>query len=758
MSAMANTTLIVTTVTKTATKEKTPNGAKAASRVNILDFCEEHYEDIFPVMDKIRRDKRKDIHTRLDFGENSRKSQRMREDSQNSSTKTLSTRYRNSSERPQIRDKLRNNDGNMFGRLGHQRQSAFKRLSDTYSPSTTKSGPDREYSRDGSYSRGRPYKRDSSPRRYHPRSRDRSHGIEESYEWHQRRRALEVKVKRHKPTDEEDLAVPWSCEEVDPFTPRIRNFKSLRKTRMPNNVKTYDGIGDLEDHVKFFQVVAQVERWAMPTWCHMFNSTLIGTARDGETIEDFMKRFKVETGRMKGAPDCMRIFRFMHWVNNLELTKRLNEHVLKTVKEMMISIDAFIRGETVVASKKKVHTPWKSQDQSKRQNSERRSDFRNQPRDGRGSNKFTSFTRMPKEIFAAESGKFKPLPPMLRKQIEELVRAGKHSHFIKEVRRTIMAENDAVEGDVEHYTKAWMNFMIVRSPSPYNSIIIRHEIREIQAVLSMAHGMLKFLVNGGIVTIRTTILTPTECTTIAATPKDHAKKAKARHKFFKLAIHPDFPDQEIAIGGTPSYMTGVPRSIAEHRLNIRERYPSVRQKKRGQALERAKAIQVEDCYPLPEIDWKVKSLCGYPFKCFLEPYKGYPQIQMVEQDKERTAFHASHGVYCYTKMPFGLKNAGATYQRLVDKAFDRQISRNLKIYVDDLVIKSHTKTELLRDIEETFRTLRRINMKLNPKKCTFGAAEGIILGYMINLERIKPCPDKTEAVLQLPSLRTIKEV
>ncbi|GJY22032.1 reverse transcriptase domain-containing protein [Tanacetum coccineum] len=100
-------------------------------------------------------------------------------------------------------------------------------------------------------------------------------------------------------------------------------------------------------------------------------------------------------------------------------------------------------------------------------------------------------------------------------------------------------------------------------------------------------------------------------------------------------------------------------------------------------------------------------------------------------------------------MPFGLKNAGATYQWLVDKAFDNQVGRNIELYVDDLVIKSHTETEMLRDIDETFRTLRKINMKLNPKKCTFGAVEGTFLGYMINPEGIKPCPDKTEAVLFL---------
>ncbi|GJZ73261.1 reverse transcriptase domain-containing protein [Tanacetum coccineum] len=205
-------------------------------------------------------------------------------------------------------------------------------------------------------------------------------------------------------------------------------------------------------------------------------------------------------------------------------------------------------------------------------------------------------------------------------------------------------------------------------------------------------------------------------------------------------------------------------------------------KKRSQAPKHAKAIQAEvqklvkagimvevyyhdwlsnpvmDCYPLPEIDWKVESLCGYHFKCFLDAYKGYHQIQMAEADEENTDFYTPQGVYCYTKIPFGLKNAGATYQRLVDKAFDKQVGRNLEVYIDDLVIKSHTEIELLRDIEETFRTLRKINMKLNPKNYTFGAGEGMFLGYMIGPGGIKPCPDKVDDVLQLPSPRTIKEV
>ncbi|GKD05975.1 reverse transcriptase domain-containing protein [Tanacetum coccineum] len=247
-------------------------------------------------------------------------------------------------------------------------------------------------------------------------------------------------------------------------------------------------------------------------------------------------------------------------------------------------------------------------------------------------------------------------------------------------------------------------------------------------------------------------------------------------------------------------MTGVLRSIAKHRLNIWEGYSPVLQKKRGQAPKRAKAIQAEvyklvaarimrevyyhdwlsnpvmvkkhdgswrmcvdftdlnkacpqDCYPLPEIDWKIESLCGYPFKCFLDSYKGYHQIQMAELDEEKMAFHTSQKVLLRRL----LKNTGATNQRLVDRAFDSHIGRNMEVYVNDLVIKSHTEAEMVRDIGETFRTLRKINMKLNPKKCTFGAVEGMFLGYTITPEGIKPCPDKTEAVLQLPSLRMIKE-
>nr|GEY50887.1 reverse transcriptase domain-containing protein [Tanacetum cinerariifolium] len=170
-------------------------------------------------------------------------------------------------------------------------------------------------------------------------------------------------------------------------------------------------------------------------------------------------------------------------------------------------------------------------------------------------------------------------------------------------------------GDATHSTKAWMNFMVVKSMSPYNGIIERPGLKAIQAVPSTVHGMLKFPVEGGIATIRSTILIPTEYASVI-TSSVIPREERACPANFIVSLHPDFPDQEVVIGGSlsdkghtelcsvlkknldifawqPSDITGVPRSVAEHQLNIRKGYSPIRQKKRGQAPERARAIQAE---------------------------------------------------------------------------------------------------------------------------------------------------------------------
>nr|GEY07801.1 reverse transcriptase domain-containing protein [Tanacetum cinerariifolium] len=268
---MANITPLVTTVMKPANN---PGEANTAPRVNIQELYEEYYEDILPIiMKKVRHERRKDVHARLDFGEGP--GERIREDSYYSNTRAKKAEP----ERVKILDRLRYGDRHVFDRLGNRKQSVFDRLSEAYSPNTIRSRPKKMDSRNPP--RGKNHARTLSAsrgRRHNTKRRDSPPSSSVSRSDSSDEKHRKSKSKRHKPT-EDDLTKPWICEEVNSFTPRIRNFESSRKTRMPNNIKTYDGTGDPEDHVKVFQAAAQVERWAMPTWCHMFNSNLIGAAR-----------------------------------------------------------------------------------------------------------------------------------------------------------------------------------------------------------------------------------------------------------------------------------------------------------------------------------------------------------------------------------------------------------------------------------------------------------------------------------------------
>ena len=115
----------------------------------------------------------------------------------------------------------------------------------------------------------------------------------------------------------------------------------------------------------------------------------------------------------------------------------------------------------------------------------------------------------------------------------------------------------------------------------------------------------------------------------------------------------------------------------------------------------------KDSFPFPRIDQLVDSTAGHKLLTFMDAFSGYNQIKMAEEDQEKTAFITSQGLYCYKVMPFGLKNAGATYQRLVNKMFSRQIGRNMEVYMDDMLVKSKEKPTHLDDLKEMFATLRQ---------------------------------------------------
>ena len=131
---------------------------------------------------------------------------------------------------------------------------------------------------------------------------------------------------------------------------------------------------------------------------------------------------------------------------------------------------------------------------------------------------------------------------------------------------------------------------------------------------------------------------------------------------------------------------------------------------------------------------------------------------MDEVDQENTSFISSQGLFCYKVMSFNLKNAGVTYQRLVNHMFRPEIGRNMKVYVDDILVKSIDEEKHLDDLQETFDTLRQYNMKLNLSKCAFGVLSGKYLGFMVSHRGIEANPDKIQAILNMEPPRNIKEV
>ena len=154
----------------------------------------------------------------------------------------------------------------------------------------------------------------------------------------------------------------------------------------------------------------------------------------------------------------------------------------------------------------------------------------------------------------------------------------------------------------------------------------------------------------------------------------------------------------------------------------------------------------------------MEATAGHELLSFMDAFSGYNQISMDPDDQEKTSFVTAQGTYCYRVMPFGLKNAGATYQRLVNRMFQKQIGATMEVCIDDMLVKSTTTGLHITHLSEAFQILRNYNMKLNPAKCAFGVLAGKFLGFIVNHRGIEANPDKIKVVLDMPSPSGIKEV
>ncbi|GKA90245.1 reverse transcriptase domain-containing protein, partial [Tanacetum coccineum] len=245
------------------------------------------------------------------------------------------------------------------------------------------------------------------------------------------------KPKRQKSSIEDDLSQPWFD---DLPQESIDSYNDLKKAFLENYLQKKKCIKD-------------------PVEIHNVKQ------RDGESTKEFVRRYKLEYKDVKGAPKCMKISVFIHGITNPELIKRLHDKIPKSVDEMMRVTTTFLRGEVAASSRerKKSLPSWKQQEARQKQNF-KKGGFRNQQRPERKQDRFTLLTKTPKEILALDKGNFKPPPPMttpiekrnarkfcefhrevghtidecmhLKRQIEKMLKAGKLSHLIKELKQS----------------------------------------------------------------------------------------------------------------------------------------------------------------------------------------------------------------------------------------------------------------------------------------------------------------------------------
>ncbi|KAM2479646.1 hypothetical protein TB2_003286 [Malus domestica] len=225
-----------------------------------------------------------------------------------------------------------------------------------------------------------------------------------------------------------------------------------------------------------------------------------------------------------------------------------------------------------------------------------------------------------------------------------------------------------------------------------------------------------------------------------------------------------------------------------HSLSIDPKTKPVRQKRRSYDVERYEAMKVEVeklkgigfVHEVNYLTWVanvvlvkknptkeslllqkvllIDSTAGCELLSFMDAYLGYNQILMNPLDQEHTAFTTDRGLYCYKVMPFDLKNAGATCQRLVNSMFTEQIGKSMEVYVDDMLVKSKHADQHITNLSKTFTILKRYQMRLNPNKCAFDVGSGKFLGFMISQRGIEANPEKIKAILDMKEPVTSKDI
>ena len=166
----------------------------------------------------------------------------------------------------------------------------------------------------------------------------------------------------------------------------------------------------------------------------------------------------------------------------------------------------------------------------------------------------------------------------------------------------------------------------------------------------------------------------------------------------------------------------------------------------------------KDDFPLPYIDVLVDNTADSALMSFMDSFSGYNQIKIAPKNMTKTTFTTKWGIYCYTVMLFGLKNAGATYQRMATALLHYMMHNEVEVYIDDMIVKSKDKRGHITNLRKFFERIKAYRLRLNPPKCTFGVIAGKLLGFLVSDRGIEIDSSKIKAILDMPPPKREKEM
>jgi hypothetical protein len=252
-------------------------------------------------------------------------------------------------------------------------------------------------------------------------------------------------------------------------------------------------------------------------------------------------------------------------------------------------------------------------------------------------------------------------------------------------------------------------------------------------------------------------------------------------------------------------LQGVNRDIIEHALETDEKIPPKKQKLRKMSEEKVKAVEAEvqrlqdaqvirevkypvwldntvpikkkngkwrmcvdftdlnkackkDDFPLERVDKIADDVANSEMLSLLDMFSRYHQIRVRKEDDKKTSFITPLGTFCFVRMPEGLKNTGYTFSRMIAIVLHPQLRRNILAYVDDIVVKSVQRKDIISDFAETFANMRAANLKLNPEKCVFDIHKGKVLGCLVSTKGIEVNPGKIRALVEMQDPISVKDV